>query len=108
MKKTSKPFIILSLLIFIIVASLILAYVGLKIECDMLLKEKVLAEENLNAKKNWKVNLLAQYQNLSAKERITEIAKIQLGMVENFSPDTTIIVSKDKVKLLSSVLEEHD
>jgi cell division protein FtsL len=108
MKKTSKPFIILSLLIFIIVASLILAYVGLKIECDMLLKEKVLAEENLNAKKNWKVNLLAQYQNLSAKERITEIAKIQLGMVENFSLDTTIIVSKDKVKLLSSVLEEHD
>lgn len=108
MKKTSKPFIVLSLLIFILVASMILAYVGIKLECEMLIKERVLAEEKFNAKKNWRVNLLAQYQNLSAKERITEIARNQLGMVENFNADTIMIVSKDKIKALSLFLEEHD
>ncbi len=109
MKKTSKPFIALSLLVFIVLTSLILSYVGIKLECEMLIKEKVLAEEKLSAKKNWRVNLFAQYQYLSTKERIVEIAKNELGMVENSEADTIMIVSKDKIKRITGILEqEHD
>jgi cell division protein FtsL len=106
MKKTSKPFIALSLLVFIVLTSLVLAYVGIKLECEMLVKEKVLAEEKLVAKKNWRVNLFARYQYLSAKERIVEIAKQELGMIENRDSDTMIIVSKDKIKKISGMLEQ--
>ena len=75
----------------------------------MMIKEKVLAEEKLNSKKNWRINLIAQHQFLSAKERIVEIAKEELGMVEKTDYDTIIIVSKDKIRRIAGILDrEHD
>jgi cell division protein FtsL len=109
MKKSFKPFIALILLTFIGLTFLILSYVGIKLECEMLIKDKVLAEEKYNSKKNWCVNLVAQIQFLSTKERIVEIAKNGLGMVEKTEYDTILIVSKDKINRIAEILEqEHD
>jgi cell division protein FtsL len=109
MKKSLKPFIAMILLIFIALTFLILSYVRIKLECEMLIKDKVLAEEKFNSKKNWRVNLVAQHQFLSTKERIAEIAKNELGMVEKTDYDTILIVSKDKINRIAEILDrEHD
>ncbi|HVO75473.1 MAG TPA: hypothetical protein VMT35_15695 [Ignavibacteriaceae bacterium] len=108
MKKSSKPFIALSLIIFVGATFLILSYVGIKLECEMLLKEKVLTEEKLNAKKNWHVNLVAQLQYLCTKERIVEIAKNELGMIEKTDSDSIIIVSIDKIKRIAEALDHEN
>ena len=54
---------------------------GVKLECEKLTKEKVLTEEKLKEIKNWKINLIAQDQDLSAEERIVSIAETELGMI---------------------------
>jgi cell division protein FtsL len=105
MKKSSKPLIALGLLVFMGMTFLTLSYVGIKLKCEVLLKEKVLAEEKLNAKKNWRVNLVAQHQYLSARDRIVGIAKNELGMVEKNDPDTILIVSKDQIKKIKEALD---
>ena len=105
-KNSAKPFIAISLFVFAVLASIILLYVGLKLECEKLTKEKVLAEEKLNAQKNWKVSLTAQEQALSAEERIVRIAEQELNMVKGTQSPVILTVSKDKIEHISEELEK--
>ena len=101
MKKSSKPLIAVVVLFLITIAVLVLGYVSIKLKCEMMTKQKVLTEERLNAKKNTKVSLIAEYQFYSSEDRIVEIAKDELGMIKQNSPSIKIDVSKEKIQVIS-------
>jgi len=101
MKKSSKPFIAVVVLFLITVAVLMLGYVSIKLKCEMMTKQKVLSEEKLNAKKNTKVSLIAEYQYYTAEDRIVEIAKNELGMIKQNSSSIKIDVNREKIQEIS-------
>ena len=106
MKKSAKPLIFFSSFVFIAYTFLILTYVGIKLECEKLTKEKVLTEERLKEVKNWKINLTAQDQALYSEDRIVNIAKTELGMEKRTDAPLEITVSKVKIEEISKALEK--
>jgi cell division protein FtsL len=106
MKKGSKPFLIFSVLLFTTFIVLILFYVGIKLKCEELTKEKILAEKQLDLKKNWQVNLTVKNQFLTSEERITGIAEKDLGMIRGGAPALIIKISKQKTDEIENRLKE--
>ncbi len=106
MKKSAKPSILFGLFVFVAFTFLILVYVGVKLECEKLTREKVLTQEKLGDIKNWKINLVAKYQELSSEERITEIAADELGMVKMAQPPAVLTVSKERIDEISKALKK--
>ena len=106
MKKSAKPLIFFNSFVFIVITSLILGFVGVKLECEKLTKEKVLTEEKLKEIKNWKINLIAQDQDLSAEERIISIAETDLGMIRRTDVPIELSVSKEKIEEISKAIEK--
>lgn len=106
MKKSAKPLIVFVIFTFVASTFLILLYVGIKLECEKLTKEKVLTEGKLIETKNWKTNLIAQDQALSSEERIVEIAQNELGMIRRSEPPVVLKVNKDKIEEISKAIEK--
>jgi len=106
MKKSAKPLIFFNSFVFIVITSLILGFVGVKLECEKPTKEKVLTEEKLKEIKNWKINLIAQDQDLSAEERIISIAETDLGMIRRTDVPIELSVSKEKIEEISKAIEK--
>jgi len=106
MKKSSKPLIFFILFILAAYTGLILGYVGVKLECELLVKEKFDSQKILDAKKNRRVNLLAESQFLLSEERIVKIAQDDLGMIRRTEPEMILTISKDKVDKISNTLSE--
>ncbi len=106
MKKSVKPLIVFVVFIFVSSTLLILLYVGIKLECEKLTKEKVLTENKLVEVKNWKTNLIAQDQALSSEERIEAIAQNELGMVRRTEPPIVFKVSKVRIEEISKAIEK--
>lgn len=91
------------------VGTLIVAYVALKKKCDDLIKQKVIAEEELKNQKTKKNNLFAQYQNLTSEDRIVTIALYELGMVTADLPISVVTIDSEKILDLRTLLQEqHD
>ncbi len=106
MKKGSKPFLFFSILFFTAFIVLVLIYVGIKLKCEELTKEKVLAEQQLDQKNNWQVNLTVKNQFLMSEERITGIAESELGMIRGGMSSLSIGISKKKIGNIESRLKE--
>jgi cell division protein FtsL len=106
MKKGSKPFLFFSVLLFTVFIVLILFYVGLKLKCEALTKEKILAEKQLDLKNNWQVNLTVKQQFLSSEERITEIAEKELRMIRGGPPVLRVKVDKEQIEKIRDQLKE--
>jgi cell division protein FtsL len=106
MKKGAKPAIFFVLFIMVAYAAVILGYVGVKLECDLLTKEKFESRKLLDAKRNRNLNLLAEVQFLSSEERIVKIAQEELKMIKRTEPKIVMHVNKDKIKKISDALEE--
>lgn len=106
MKKGSKPFLFFSVLLFTTFIILSLIYIGIKLKCEELTKEKILAEKQLDLKNNWQVNLTVKTQFLTSEERITEIAEKDLGMIRSGSPVLNIKISKQKIDEIENRLKE--
>jgi cell division protein FtsB len=106
MKKGSKSKLLLTIFLLILAAVLTLLYVGIKLQCEVLTKEKVLAEEKLSAIKNSRVNLIAVYQYLTSEERIVDIAMNELGMIKNKEFIGAVSVDKERINKIAAVLKE--
>jgi cell division protein FtsB len=106
MKKSLKPVLVFSLLLFTSVVLIVLGYVGIKLECEVLIKEKLNAQEKLETGINKKINFTAQYQLLNSEERITGIAKNELGMIKDSSSNFQLAVSSEEVQRISELLRE--
>ncbi len=105
-KKGAKPFLFFSILLFTSFIVLILFYVGIKLKCEELTKEKILSEKQLDLKNNWQVNLTVKHQSLSSEERITEIAEKELGMIRGGPPVIKVQVDKEQVENIENQLKE--
>ena len=106
MKKSAKPLIFFNSFVFIVATSLILGYVGIKLECEKLTKDKVLTGVRLAEIKNERTNLIAQDQDLSAEERIVGIAQSELNMVRRTDVPIELNVSKDKIEEISKAIDK--
>jgi cell division protein FtsL len=106
MKKGSKPFIFFVLFLLITYSLLVLGYVWVKLECDLLAKEKLDNQKLLDSKRNTQLNLIAEIQNLSSEERIIELAQSDLGMIKRNSPKIILKINKDKVEEINESLKE--
>jgi cell division protein FtsL len=106
MKKGSKPLIFSVLFLLVSYSLLVLGYVGVKLECELLTKEKFDKQKNLNSKKNKQVSLIAEVQYLSSEERIVKIAAEELNMIRRHDPVLTLTVSKDKIEKIDEALKE--
>ncbi|GIK20876.1 MAG: hypothetical protein HND40_09820 [Ignavibacteriota bacterium] len=97
MKKSSKPtlLLVLSLLLIVTVFALLNVGVKLKYEQKLLLKDK--AEKTIKAENQKRIKLTAEYQTVTAEERIVNTAKSELGMIRNAG--NTVIINVDRKKL---------
>ncbi len=102
MKKSAKPTLLLILTLLLTIAAFILAGVGVKLKYEqyVLLKDK--AEKSLKAENQKKIKLTAEFQTVTAEERIVEIANSQLGMIRSI--EAPLIIKYDYEK--SSVIEK--
>ncbi len=106
MKKGSKPYLVIAIFIIISLVGLALVYVALKRECDWLVKAKFEASKKLDLQKNRSVSLKAQFQLLTAEERIVSIAESELGMIKNPGSIYTIIVEKNRINAINKKLSD--
>lgn len=106
MRKGSKPFIFFVLFLLVTYSLLVLGYVGVKLECELLTKDKVESQKILDSKKNYQVSLIAELQNLSSEERIVKIAADELNMIKRTEPKMMIVVDKEKINKLNEILKE--
>jgi len=107
MKKGSKPFIFFVLFLLVAYSLLMLGYVFVKLECENLTKQKFEGLKLLDSKRNKQVALIAELQNLSSEERITEIAYNELNLVRRSKPQIILTVSKDKIEMIKEILKER-
>ncbi|MDR3609858.1 MAG: hypothetical protein P4L27_04805 [Ignavibacteriaceae bacterium] len=96
--KNSKPLLGYGLLTGVVITLFALSYVGIKLKCESLIKDKVIAIQNLNSDKNENLNLTAQYQFLNSEERIVQISQSELGMIKGPSPAFSLNVSREKIE----------
>jgi cell division protein FtsL len=85
---------------------LVLGYVGVKLECELLTKSKFDAQKMLDSKRNNQINLIAEAQFLSSEERIVKIAFEELNMIKRTEPQIILNVNKDKIEKINEVLKE--
>jgi hypothetical protein len=98
MTKNSKPIIGYGLAFGAAVTLYALSYVGIKLSCEALIKDKVIADRNLASSLNEKLNLTAQYQYLNSEERIVQIARDEMGMVKCTSAPFSLSVDREKAE----------
>ncbi|MBZ0199137.1 MAG: hypothetical protein K8H86_04660 [Ignavibacteriaceae bacterium] len=106
MKKGSKPFILYALFVIIALTLLVLGFVGVKLENEILAKQKLAGEEKLSALRNARIDIIAELQNYSAEERIMEVALKELNMVKPEQPAEIKYVSKEKIEMINKILLE--
>ena len=96
--KNSKPLLGYGLSAGIALTLYALSYVGIKLECESLIKDKVITIQNYSSAQNEKLNLTAQFQYLNSEERIMAIAQNELGMIKCPAPILTLSVSREKIE----------
>jgi cell division protein FtsL len=106
MKKGSKPFIFFVLFLLVTYSLLLLGYVGIKLECELLTKEKFDVQKVLDSKRNKQISLIAEVQNLSSEERIVKIASEELSMIKRNEPKIILAVNKDWIETINIALKD--
>jgi cell division protein FtsB len=105
MKKSAKPLILLTLFYIVAITLFILGYVGIKLKCEELTKQKFLTEQELENTKNWQLNLSAQNQALTSEDRIVPLAENELGMIKPVEIPVEMTVDKDKIENIKDKYE---
>jgi cell division protein FtsB len=106
MKKSAKPLILLTLFYIVAITLFILGYVGIKLKCEELTKQKFLTEQELENTKNWQLNLSAQNQALTSEDRIVPLAENELGMIKPVEIPVEMTVDKDKIENISKIIKD--
>jgi|SRR3972149_1839115 len=104
-KKNSKSKIFFTLFLFVVFTLLGLGYVSIKLKCEELTKNKILAEEKMNAIKNTRLSLTASQQLLTSEERIVKTAEEELGLVKGVPPQMVLKVSRERIDEINEALK---
>jgi len=102
MKKSSKPTLFLILTLLLITAAFVLVSIGFKLKYEQYLLQKDKAEKIFKEGSQKKIKLTAEYQTVTAEERIVFVAKSELGLIRNV--EAPLIIKIDNKKILN--LEE--
>lgn len=100
MSKSAKPLIFYVLFLLIIVTVFFIAVVIVKISYEETIRSKEEAERRLKSENQKLVSLQAEYQNVTAEDKIRFVASTQLGMIKRIETAIVIKVSKDYIKEL--------
>lgn len=103
-KNKKSPTIFVSIFIAVVIAAIIIMYVGLKLEIERLTKQKILLEESLNAKKSRTTMLLVEIQKLEAAERIIPLAESRLNMIKFTEPNIIIEIDPEEVNQITRLI----
>ena len=106
MKKSSKPTIFLLITLLLIVTVFALATIGLKLKYEQFLLQKDKAEKTYKTESQRKIKLTAEYQTVTAEERIVAVAKSELGLIRNIEPAFIIKYDRDKLEEITRTLKE--
>lgn len=106
MKKSSKPIIFLLITILLIVTAFTLTSIGIKLKYEQLVLQKDKAEKNYKAISLNKTKLTAEYQTVTAEERIVLVAEKELGLIRNAEPSLTIKFDGKNLEELNETLKE--
>ncbi|MDR3668424.1 MAG: hypothetical protein P4L35_16395 [Ignavibacteriaceae bacterium] len=103
--KNSKSILGYGFLAGIIITLYALGYVAIKLNCEALIKDKVITAQDFSSVRNEKLNLTAQFQNLNSEDRIVDIAQKELGMVKCPAPELTLTVSREKIERIQKEID---
>jgi len=105
MKRSAKPFIIKIIFLLVVVTSMVLVSIGLRFKYEELMREKSELNKMLKEERTKKVNLIAEYQAYSSKEKINSVAENKLSMIRRSQPKITISVNKNLIKKVNEKLK---
>ena len=106
MKKSSKPAIFLLITLLIIITVFALVSVGLKLKYEQFLLQRDKAEKTFKSESQRKIKLTAEYQTVTAEERIVAVAKADLGLIRNIEPAFVIKYDISKIEEINEILIE--
>ena len=106
MKKSSKPTIFLLITLLLIVTAFALVSIGLKLKYEQFLLQKDKAEKTYKTESQRKIKLTAEYQTVTAEERIVAVAKSELGLIRNIDPAIKIKYDSNKLEEINETLKE--
>ena len=105
MKKSAKPFIIKIIFLLVVVTTMVLVSIGLRFKYEELMREKSKLNKILKEERSLKVNLIAEYQAYSSKEKIISVAENKLGMIRRTQPKITVNIDKNLIKKVNEKLK---
>ena len=105
MKKSSKPTIFLLITLLLIVTAFALVSIGLKLKYEQFLLQKDKAEKTYKEESQRKIKLTAEYQTVTAEERIVAVST-DLGLIRNVEPAFIIKYDSNKVEEINEILKE--
>jgi cell division protein FtsL len=106
MKKSSKPTIFLLITLLLIVTVFALVTIGLKLKYEQFLLQKDKAEKTYKTESQRKIKLTAEFQTVTAEERIVAVAKSELGLIRNIDPAIIIKYDINKLEEINETLKE--
>lgn len=98
MSKSAKPMIFYVLFLIVIVTIFFIAVVIVKISYDETIRLKEDAERRLKIENQKQLSLQAEYQDVTAEDKIKVAASLQLGMIKRIEPAIVIKVSKETIE----------
>lgn len=98
MSKSAKPMIFYVLFLIVIITIFFIAVVIVKISYDETIRFKEDAERRLKIENQKQLSLQAEYQNVTAEDKIKVAASLQLGMIKRIEPVIVIKVSKETIE----------
>jgi cell division protein FtsL len=105
MKKSAKPTIFLLITLLLIATVFALVSVGLKLKYEQYVLQKDKAEKKYKSESQRKIKLTAEYQTVTAEERIVSVAS-QLGLIRNVEPAFIIKYDDGKLEEINEILKE--
>ncbi len=106
MKKSSKPLIIIVASFLVLVTLIILISQGLRLKYEALQRELTELENQIKKEKTQSVAFKANYQMLTAEERIKPFAIHELGLISsNENGNSKIFLSMEDIARLAADME---
>jgi cell division protein FtsL len=105
MNKSAKPTIFLLFLMLVIITAFALVSVGIKLKYEQALLQQDVAEKQLKSETQRKIKLTAEYQTVTAEERIMRIASTELGMIRDLEAPVIIKYDNKKVEEINEELK---
>jgi hypothetical protein len=109
MKKSSKPAILMVIILLMIVTAFALVGVGIKLKYEQSLLFRDDFQKRMKTEGQRKIKLTAEYQMVTAEDRIISVAINELGLIKNLQPSVIIKFNKEKLEeVTEDLLEKYE